>query len=95
MGLGPAYARGERTGELSNTCMDGVEALDAYFSQYLPSLALAALVPLTFLVFIFPLDWLSAAGPAAHRPADPAVYGPDRQPGPGAHPPPVDRARAA
>jgi ATP-binding cassette subfamily C protein CydCD len=57
--LGPAYARGERTGELANAAVEGVEALDAYFSQYLPQLAVSALVPLAILVFVFPLDPLS------------------------------------
>ncbi len=57
--LGPAYTRGERTGELVNAATEGIEALEAYFSQYLPQLALAALVPLTLLAFIFPLDWPS------------------------------------
>lgn len=57
--LGPAYVRGERTGELSNTIVEGTETLDAYFSQYLPQLAMAALVPLTILAFIFPLDLMS------------------------------------
>jgi ATP-binding cassette subfamily C protein CydD len=57
--LGPAYARGERSGELANTAVEGIEALDAYFRQYLPQLALAALVPLTVLFFVFPLDWVS------------------------------------
>ena len=49
-----------RTGELVNTAMQGVEALDAYFTQYLPQLALAALVPLTILTFLSPLDPLTA-----------------------------------
>jgi len=57
--LGPAYSRGERSGELANTAVEGVEALDAYFRQYLPQLALAALVPMAVLVFVFPLDWVS------------------------------------
>jgi ATP-binding cassette subfamily C protein CydCD len=57
--LGPIYTRGERTGELVNTATEGIEALDAYFSEYLPQLVLAALVPLTFLFFVFPLDRLS------------------------------------
>jgi thiol reductant ABC exporter CydD subunit len=39
--------------------VEGVEALDAYFSQYLPQLALAALVPLTILLFVFPRDTLT------------------------------------
>jgi len=59
LALGPAYARGERSGELVNTVVEGVEALDAYFSQYLPQLALAVLVPLTMLAFVFPLDFVS------------------------------------
>ncbi len=57
--LGPVYVRGERTGELVNTAVEGVEALDAYYSQYLPQLAVAALVPLAFLLLVFPLDPLS------------------------------------
>jgi ATP-binding cassette, subfamily C, bacterial CydCD len=59
LALGPAYARGERTGELVNTAVEGIEALDAYFSQYLPQLALAVLIPVTFLLVVFPLDPLS------------------------------------
>ncbi|HEX9616675.1 MAG TPA: thiol reductant ABC exporter subunit CydD [Anaerolineales bacterium] len=63
--LGPAFLqqgsgeREARTGELANTLTEGIEALDAYFSQYLPQLALAAMVPLTILAFVFPLDALS------------------------------------
>ena len=57
--LGPAYTRGERTGELTATVTEGIEALDAYFSQYLPQLVITALVPLSILLFVFPLDLLS------------------------------------
>ncbi len=53
------FTRGERSGELINTASEGIEALDAYYSQYLPQLVLAALVPISFLTFIFPLDWIS------------------------------------
>ncbi|MCI0478542.1 MAG: thiol reductant ABC exporter subunit CydD, partial [Anaerolineales bacterium] len=60
LSLGPAYARGERTGELTNTLIEGIESLEAYYSQYLPQLVLAALVPLLILAFVFPLDILSA-----------------------------------
>lgn len=59
LALGPAYARGQRTGELANTVVEGIEALDAYFRQYLPQVALAALVPLAVLAFVFPRDWVS------------------------------------
>ena len=59
LALGPAFTRGERTGELVNTAVEGIEALDAYFSQYLPQLALAVLIPVTFLLVVFPIDFLS------------------------------------
>lgn len=59
LALGPAYTQGERSGELTNTVVEGVEALNDYFSQYLPQLATAALVPLTILLFVFPLDLIS------------------------------------
>ncbi|HEY44733.1 MAG TPA: thiol reductant ABC exporter subunit CydD [Anaerolineae bacterium] len=57
--LGPAYTSGERSGELTNTVVEGVETLEAYFSQYLPQVAMAALVPFTILVFVLPLDLTS------------------------------------
>jgi len=57
--LGPNYVRGERTGELINTMVEGIGALDAWFRGYLPQLVLAALLPLTFLFFIFPRDLLT------------------------------------
>ena len=57
--LGPAYLQGEQSGEISNTVVEGVEALDAYFSQYLPQMVLSALVPITILIFVFPMDLLS------------------------------------
>jgi ATP-binding cassette subfamily C protein CydCD len=57
--LGPAYARGQRTGELTAASVEGIEALDAYFSQYLPQLVITALVPISILIFVFPIDLLS------------------------------------
>jgi ATP-binding cassette subfamily C protein CydCD len=59
LSLGPAYTRSERTGELVNAAVGGVEALDTYFSQYLPQLVIAALVPLSILIVVFPRDPLS------------------------------------
>ena len=57
--LGPAYTRRERSGELVNVAVEGVEQLDSYFSQYLPQLFIAALVPLSILWVVFPRDPLS------------------------------------
>jgi ATP-binding cassette, subfamily C, bacterial CydD len=57
--LGPAFTQGERTGELATAAVEGVEALDAYFSQYLPQLVLAASIPLSILILVFPIDLLT------------------------------------
>jgi len=63
--LGPSSLRSEageaeaRTGELVNLATEGIDALEAYFSQYMPQIALAALIPLTILIFVFPSDFLS------------------------------------
>jgi len=57
--LGPAYVEDQRSGELSAVLVDGVEALDAYYSQYLPQLVLASAVPLAILAVAFPVDLLT------------------------------------
>ena len=57
--LGPSYTRSQRTGDLTTAAVEGIEALDAYYSQYLPQLVITALVPISILIFVFPLDWLS------------------------------------
>ncbi|WP_273485137.1 thiol reductant ABC exporter subunit CydD [Desulforamulus ruminis] len=60
LALGPLYARGERTGELVNLLVEGVDALEDYFARYLPQLFLAALIPVLILAFVFPLDSTTA-----------------------------------
>lgn len=57
--LGPAYLRTQRSGELVTTALQGLDALDAYFSQYLPQVLLSVLLPLTILAVVFPLDLLT------------------------------------
>ena len=57
--LGPAYTHTQQSGELVTTAIQGIEALDAYYSQYLPQVLLAAMLPLIILLVVFPLDWVS------------------------------------
>ena len=59
LNLGPAYTRGQRTGELTTAAVEGIEALDAYYSQYLPQLVITALIPISILIVVFPIDLLS------------------------------------
>lgn len=58
--LGPVALVAEHSGELANTLSDGIEALEAYYARFLPAISLMALVPLSILVFVFPVDLTSA-----------------------------------
>ena len=59
--LGVDGSREERTGELAVLATRGVDALDGYFSLYLPQLFLAVIVPLVVLGAVVGKDWISAA----------------------------------
>jgi thiol reductant ABC exporter CydD subunit len=56
----PSALGGGRTGELVTLATRGVDALDGYFSRYLPQLVLAVIVPVTVLAVVAVQDWLSA-----------------------------------
>lgn len=58
--LGPINLGKEKSGEISNTIITGVDKLDAYFSQYLIQVILAAFIPIIILIIILPLDFLTA-----------------------------------
>ncbi|MFE0453732.1 thiol reductant ABC exporter subunit CydD [Streptomyces sp. NPDC058914] len=59
--LGPGWLSGQRTGSLVALATRGVDALDGYFSRYLPQLGLAVVVPVAVLARIVTEDWVSAA----------------------------------
>ncbi|MFJ3335522.1 thiol reductant ABC exporter subunit CydD [Streptomyces sp. NPDC086766] len=59
--LGPVRPGGQRTGSLVALATRGVDALDDYFSRYLPQLGLAVVVPVAVLARIVTEDWVSAA----------------------------------
>ncbi|WP_307164264.1 thiol reductant ABC exporter subunit CydD [Streptomyces rishiriensis] len=59
--LGPNWLSGRRTGSLVALATRGVDALDDYFSRYLPQLGLAVVVPIAVLARIVTEDWVSAA----------------------------------
>ncbi|MCX4455321.1 thiol reductant ABC exporter subunit CydD [Streptomyces sp. NBC_01728] len=59
--LGPGWLSGQRTGSLVALTTRGVDALDDYFSRYLPQLGLAVVVPVAVLARIVTEDWVSAA----------------------------------
>ncbi|MFG2369910.1 thiol reductant ABC exporter subunit CydD [Streptomyces sp. NPDC048504] len=59
--LGPGWLSGQRTGSLVALATRGADALDDYFSRYLPQLGLAIVVPVAVLARIVTEDWVSAA----------------------------------
>ncbi|WP_299529472.1 thiol reductant ABC exporter subunit CydD [uncultured Streptomyces sp.] len=59
--LGPDRLGSLRTGSLVALATRGVDALDDYFSRYLPQLGLAVVVPVAVLARIVTEDWVSAA----------------------------------
>ncbi len=59
--LGLDSAREQRTGELAILATRGIDALDGYFSLYLPQLFLAVIVPVVVIAAVLFNDWISAA----------------------------------
>ncbi len=57
--LGPVWSGRRRPGALANTLVDGVEALHAYYADYLPQASVAVMVPIAILIVVFPVDWIS------------------------------------
>lgn len=58
--LGPLKLKSERTGEIVNTLLNGVDKLEDYFSKFLPQIFLSAFIPILILLFVLPRDLLSA-----------------------------------
>jgi ATP-binding cassette subfamily C protein CydD len=52
-------ARNFHSGNVVTIFFDRVEAIEDYFSQYLPQVVLSIIIPISILIFIFPLDLLS------------------------------------
>ncbi|HEV7828266.1 MAG TPA: ABC transporter transmembrane domain-containing protein, partial [Pseudonocardiaceae bacterium] len=54
--LGPGWLSEERSGELATLATQGAEAIDGYFSRYLPQLVLACLVPVAVMIWVLKAD---------------------------------------
>jgi ATP-binding cassette subfamily C protein CydCD len=58
--LGPAGLEGRDAGRASVLMTTGIDALDGYFSRYLPQLFLAVIVPVSIVAVVAGADWVSA-----------------------------------
>ncbi|HEY7325985.1 MAG TPA: thiol reductant ABC exporter subunit CydD [Streptosporangiaceae bacterium] len=72
--LGPAWLTGQQAGELTTLTTRGLDALDPYFSRYLPAALLAVVVPVAVLVRVTMADWISGVIIAGTLPLIP-VFG--------------------
>ncbi|WP_205697049.1 thiol reductant ABC exporter subunit CydD [Conexibacter sp. SYSU D00693] len=52
----PLAAAGERSGELATVAVQGVDALEAWFSKYLPQVVLSVTIPVAVLAVVLPRD---------------------------------------
>ncbi|MDV6014518.1 thiol reductant ABC exporter subunit CydD [Haloechinothrix sp. LS1_15] len=60
LGLGPEWAAARGTGELASLTTRGLDALDRYFTEYLPALVTACVVPPVAGAAVLYADWPSA-----------------------------------
>jgi len=54
----PTWTAAKSSGALSSTALEQVEALDGYFTRYLPAMVQAAILPIAFAVIAFSVDWI-------------------------------------
>ncbi len=54
--LGPSYFASQRSGEISNAAVEGVEQLEIYFGRYLPQLFVAAITPIVIFTIVSQID---------------------------------------
>jgi ATP-binding cassette subfamily C protein CydD len=57
--LGPSWLEGQTSGALANSAVAGIDALEGYYTRWLPNRTLTALLPMLVLAAVFPIDWLS------------------------------------
>ena len=57
--LGPSEMDHQQRGEFFVLLTQGLGNLDVYFCRYLPQLFKSVLIPIAYLLVVFPLDWIS------------------------------------
>ena len=75
---GPLRLKGDRAGEVATVIVDGVDALEGYYSRYLPHLAVMAMVPLSILAAVVPVRLNPGRDHAVHCSFHPFFHHPYR-----------------
>ncbi len=58
--LGPAYLKQMHSGQLTAYTLEHIEALDLYFSRYLPQKLIVTVLPFLTILLVFPVNWVVA-----------------------------------
>lgn len=58
--LGIAYVKKQQIGELAATTVEFTEALESYFSRYLPQQLIVSVFPLIVIAVVMPVNWVVA-----------------------------------
>ncbi|WP_051906383.1 thiol reductant ABC exporter subunit CydD [Methylomarinum vadi] len=56
--LGPAFVKRQHSGQLAANTLEQCEAVEKYFSRYVPQKTIAAIVPVLILLAIFLVNWV-------------------------------------
>ena len=58
--LGSAFCKQQLSGELASTTLEHTEALESYYSKYLPQQIVVTLLPIIIIAVVFPVNWVVA-----------------------------------
>ena len=56
--LGPAEIKQRQSGELAAVTLEQVDALENYFSRYLPQQMIVGVLPIIMIIMIMPVNWV-------------------------------------
>jgi ATP-binding cassette subfamily C protein CydD len=60
LNLGPAELKHRQSGELATITLEQVDALENYFSRYLPQQIIVSILPLIMILVVMPVNWVVA-----------------------------------
>jgi len=58
--LEPSFRKQQQSGELASTTLEHTEALENYFSRYLPQQIIVSVLPLIMIAIVMPINWVVA-----------------------------------
>ena len=58
--LGPAYCKQQQSGALAASTLEHTEALENYFSRYLPQQLIVSVLPMLMIAVVLPVNWVVA-----------------------------------